>query len=84
MSEASRARSRRDAPKLLRLVYPLPKEIGLPTGHTLIEMGAFIRLIVGISALLFTTIMTAVFGVGGFFFTCGLYLVIFFAFFANS
>ena len=43
-------------------------------------MHAFIKLIVGLVALLFITFMSAVFGIGGFFFTVGLYAVIFFAF----
>ncbi len=43
-------------------------------------MGVFIRLVVGLIALLFITFMTAVFGIGGFFFTVGLYAVIFFSF----
>jgi hypothetical protein len=46
----------------------------------LLDMAVFIRLVLGLLALFFITIMTAVFGVGGFFFTLGLYAVIFFAF----
>jgi hypothetical protein len=42
----------------------------------LIEMRVFIRLILGLVALLFTTIMSAVFGIGGFLFTLGLFAVI--------
>jgi len=41
---------------------------------------AFINLIVGLFALLFITFMTAVFGIGGFFFTLGLFAVILWAF----
>jgi hypothetical protein len=43
-------------------------------------MKTFIKLVVGLAALFFITIMTAVFGIGGFFFTLGLYAVIFWAF----
>jgi len=43
-------------------------------------MRVFIRLVLGLAALLFITVMSAVFGIGGFFFTLGLYAVIFFAF----
>ncbi len=43
-------------------------------------MGVFIRLVLGIIALLLITVMTGVFGIGGLFFTLGLYLVIFWAF----
>jgi hypothetical protein len=44
---------------------------------------AFIRLIIGLFALLFITAMTAVFGFGGFFFTLGLFAVVFWAFDKN-
>lgn len=47
----------------------------------LFDMRIFIRLVLGLLALFFITIMTAVFGIGGFLFTAGLYAVIFFAFF---
>jgi hypothetical protein len=43
-------------------------------------MRAFFRLIIGLAALFFITIMTAVFGIGGFLFTLGLFGVIFWAF----
>ena len=43
-------------------------------------MEAFIRLVLGLVALLLITVMTAVFGIGGFFFTLGLYAVLLFAF----
>ena len=43
-------------------------------------MKVFIRLAVGLFALLFITMMSGAFGMGGFFFTIGLYAVIFFAF----
>ena len=43
-------------------------------------MATFIKLILGLAALFFITIMSAVFGIGGFFFTLGLFAVIFWAF----
>lgn len=43
-------------------------------------MKTFIRLVGGLAALLFITIMTGAFGIGGFLFTLGLYAVIFYAF----
>jgi len=43
-------------------------------------MKTFIKLVVGLLALFFITIMSAVFGIGGFLFTVGLYAVIFYAF----
>ncbi len=43
-------------------------------------MKIIIRLVLGLLALVFITITTAVFGIGGFFFTTGLYAVLFFAF----
>jgi hypothetical protein len=43
-------------------------------------MKPFIRLVIGLAALFFITIMSAIFGVGGFLFTVGLYAVIYFAF----
>ena len=43
-------------------------------------MKIFVRLLVGLLALFFITIMSGIFGIGGFFFTIGLYAVIFFAF----
>jgi len=43
-------------------------------------MRVFIRLVLGLAALLLITFMSAAFGIGGFFFTLGLYAVIFFAF----
>ena len=43
-------------------------------------MKAFLRLILGLAALIFITFMTAAFGFGGFFFTLGLFAVIFWAF----
>lgn len=45
-----------------------------------VTMKTFGKLILGLVALFFITIMTAVFGIGGFFFTLGLYAVIFYAF----
>jgi hypothetical protein len=41
---------------------------------------AFVKLIIGLFALLFITFMSAVFGIGGFFFTLGLFAVVFWAF----
>lgn len=38
------------------------------------------KLILGLAALFFVTIMTSVFGIGGFFFTLGLFAVIVWAF----
>ncbi len=43
-------------------------------------MKAIIKLVLGLLALGFITIMTAVFGIGGFLFTIGLFAVIAFAF----
>ncbi len=43
-------------------------------------MMIFVRLILGLAALLLLTFMTAVFGIGGFLFTAGLFAVIFWAF----
>jgi hypothetical protein len=43
-------------------------------------MRAFVRLILGLAALIFITIMTGAFGIGGFFFTLGLFAVILWAF----
>ena len=43
-------------------------------------MKVFIRLLLALVALLLITIMSAVFGVGGFLFTLGLFAVIWFAF----
>ncbi len=43
-------------------------------------MGIIIRLVLGLLALFFITIMTAVFGIGGLLFTLGLFAVIAFAF----
>jgi hypothetical protein len=43
-------------------------------------MGIIIRLILGLVALFLLTIMTAVFGIGGFFFTVGFFAVLFYAF----
>ncbi len=43
-------------------------------------MRVIIRLILGLAALIFITMMTAIFGVGGFLFTLGLFAVIGFAF----
>lgn len=43
-------------------------------------MGVIIRLVVGIIGLLLITAMTMCFGIGGFFFTLGLFAVIFWAF----
>lgn len=43
-------------------------------------MGIIIRLILGLVALFLLTFMTIAFGIGGFFFTVGLFVVIFFAF----
>ena len=43
-------------------------------------MKTFIKLIVGLIALIFITIMTGAFGIGGFFFTLGLFAVIVWAF----
>lgn len=43
-------------------------------------MKIIIRLIGGLVALLLVTFMTAVFGMGGFFFVLGLFAVLFFAF----
>jgi hypothetical protein len=43
-------------------------------------MKTFIRLVVGLVGLLFITIMTGAFGIGGFFFTLGLLAVILWAF----
>jgi len=44
------------------------------------NMKIFIRLVLGLAALLLITVMSGVFGVGGFLFTLGLFAVIFFAF----
>jgi hypothetical protein len=46
-------------------------------------MRVFIRLVVGIVALLSITFMTMCFGIGGFFFTAGLFVVIIWAFMAR-
>ena len=43
-------------------------------------MKAFAKLIIGLVALIFITFMTMVFGMGGFFFTLGLFGVIVWAF----
>ena len=43
-------------------------------------MKVFIRLILGLVALLLITFMSMVFGIGGFFFTAGLFAVILWAF----
>ena len=60
-----------------------------PTGHvwrykhyalTKSNMKIFIRLVLGLVALLLITGMSGVFGIGGFLFTLGLFAVIFFAF----
>ena len=46
----------------------------------IINMATFGKLILGLAALFFITIMTAAFGFGGFFFTLGLFAVIVWAF----
>ena len=43
-------------------------------------MKIIIRLILGLIALFFITIISAVFGIGGFLFAVGLLMVLFFAF----
>jgi len=43
-------------------------------------MRVIVRLVLGLLALFLITIMTAIFGIGGFLFTLGLFAVIFFAF----
>lgn len=43
-------------------------------------MKVIIKLILGLAALLLITVMSAVFGIGGFLFTLGLFAVIWFAF----
>jgi hypothetical protein len=43
-------------------------------------MKAFVKLILGLAALIFITFMTMAFGIGGFFFTLGLFGVIVWAF----
>ncbi len=48
---------------------------------TLRYMMIFVRLVVGLIALLLITFMSAVFGIGGFLFTAGLFAVIAFAFY---
>ncbi len=43
-------------------------------------MNAFVKLIIGLAALIFITFMTMAFGMGGFFFTLGLFAVVVWAF----
>jgi hypothetical protein len=45
-----------------------------------IDMVTIIRLVLGLVALAFITFMSALFGIGGFFFCIGLFVVIVFAF----
>jgi hypothetical protein len=47
-------------------------------------MGVFGRLVIGIVGLLLAAFMTAMFGIGGLFFTLGLFVVIVWAFSAGS
>ena len=46
-------------------------------------MKVVVKLVLGLVALLLITFMSAVFGIGGFLFTLGLFAVIFFAFMGN-